>query len=44
VGRLQVAGCDEIRSEMLKVLNRQAVLWLTRVFQVAWRSGGALKD
>ena len=32
------AGCDEIRREMLKALNRGS-LWLTRACQVAWCSG-----
>ena len=32
------AGCDEIRREMLKALNR-GILWLTRACQVAWCSG-----
>jgi len=40
---LEAGGCDEIRLEMLKVLNR-GVLWLTGVCQVAWYSGRASKD
>ena len=32
-------GCDEIRPEILKALE-QAVPWPTRVFHVAWCSGG----
>jgi len=31
----KAAGEDEIRPEMLKVLNSEGILWLTRVFQVA---------
>ena len=34
----KVPGYDEIRSKMLKTLNREGFLWLTRVFQVAWCS------
>ena len=29
---------------MLKVLNAKGVLWLTRVFQVAWKLGKAPRD
>jgi len=36
-------GCDEIRPEILKALE-QAVPWPTRVFHVAWCSGGGPKD
>ena len=34
---------DEMLPEMLKALNR-GIIWLTRVCQVAWGSGSALKD
>ena len=40
----KAAGGDEIRPEMLKALNREGILWLTRVCQVAWRSGKAPRD
>ena len=40
----KAAGDDEIRPEMLKALNRDGVLWLTRVCQVAWVSGQAPKQ
>ena len=40
----KAAGEDEIRPEMLKALNREGVLWLTRVCQVAWTLGKAPKD
>jgi len=38
----KAVGCDEILPEMLRPLN-QGVVWLTRVCQVAWCSGMALK-
>jgi len=33
----KAAGCDEIRPEMLKALNRR-VIWLSHARQVAWCS------
>jgi len=30
------AGCDEIGFETLKPVDREEVLWLTRVCKVAW--------
>jgi len=42
VKTLKGVGCDDIRPEMLKALNR-GDLWLTRVCQVAWCSGDAPK-
>jgi len=35
--------CDEIRPEMLNVLNQEDVLCLSRVCQMAWCSGRAPK-
>jgi len=35
----KAAGCNEIPHEMLKVLNRQGVLWLTRVCQLLFWKG-----
>jgi hypothetical protein len=35
----KAAGVDEIRPEMLKVLVADGLCWLTRVIQVAWRTG-----
>ena len=40
----KAAGEDEIRSEMLKALNAEGILWLTRVCQVAWKLGKTPKD
>ena len=40
----KTGSCDEIRPEMYKVWNREGVLWLTSVCQVAWCSGRAPKD
>jgi len=31
----KAADCDEIGPKMLKSLNREGVLWLTRSYQVA---------
>jgi len=33
------AGCNEIRSEILKTLNREGILWLTCLCQLALCSG-----
>ena len=33
----KAAGEDEIKPEMLKALIGEGILWLTRVFQVAWK-------
>ena len=35
----KVPGVDEIRPEMLKALDLVGLLWLTRLFNVAWGSG-----
>ena len=40
----KAAGEDEIRPEMLKVLTREGILWLTRVCQVAWKLGKTSRD
>jgi len=40
----KAAGEDEIRPEMLKALNSEEILWLTRVRQVAWKFGKTLKE
>ena len=37
-------GVDDIRPEMLKTLNGVGVRWLTRVCQVAWKTGKAPKQ
>jgi len=37
--RDKAPGADEIRPEMLKALDIVGVSWLTRLFNVAWRSG-----
>jgi len=42
IGQLKfekAAGEDEIRPEMLKALNSEGILWLTRVCQVTWKFG-----
>jgi len=47
IGRLKSrksAGEDEIRPEMLKALNSERILWLTRVCQVAWKFGKTPKE
>ena len=43
-GKGKAAGEDEIRPEMLKVLNGERVRWLTRACQVAWKLGKTSKD
>jgi len=40
----EAAGCDKILPEMIKAFNRDGVLWLTRMCQVASRSGRAPND
>jgi exonuclease III len=40
----KAAGIDEIRSEMLKAMDRNGCEWLTRVINVAWLTGKAPKD
>ena len=40
----KVAGKNEIRPEMLKVLTGEGILWLTRVCQVAWKFGKTPRD
>ena len=40
----KAAGCDEILPEMIKAFNRNGVLWLTRMCQMASRSGRAPND
>ena len=37
-------GEDDIRSKMLKAMNNFEVRWLTRVFQVAWKTGEVPKQ
>jgi len=47
IGRLKsgkAAGEDEIRPEMLKVLNSEGIFWLTRVCQVAWKFSKTRKE
>ena len=39
-----ISGEDEIRPEMLKVLNGERVRWLTRLCQVAWKLKKTPKD
>jgi len=41
---LRAAGCDEIWTRMLKAINRERVLWQTRVCQMVWYFGKAPKD
>ena len=38
------AGEDEIRPEMSKALTGEGILWLTRVYKVAWKLGKTPKD
>jgi len=40
---IAATGCDEILPEILNTLNREGILWLTPVCQVAWCSGRAQK-
>ena len=40
----KAAGEDEIRPEMLKAMNGEGILWLTRVCQVAWKLGKTPED
>ena len=40
----KAAGKDEIRSDMLKALTVEGLLWLMRVCQVAWKYGNTLRD
>jgi exonuclease III len=40
----KAAGVDEIRPEMLKTLAKEGSRWLTRVFEVAWKSGRVPMD
>ena len=40
----KAAGEDDIRLEMLKVMNLSGVRWLTHVCQVAWKTGQATKQ
>ena len=40
----KAAGKDEIRSEMLKAINREGVRCLTKVCQMAWKLGKTAKD
>ena len=37
-------GEDKIRPEMLKALTGEEILWITRVFQVAWKFGKTPRD
>ena len=38
------SGEEEIRPEMLKALTGEGTLWLTRVWQVAWKFGKTPRD
>ena len=40
----KAAGEDEIRTEMLKALTVEGILWLTRLCQVAWKFGKTSRD
>jgi len=40
----KATGEDEIRSDMLKVLSSEGILWVTRVSQVAWKCGKTPKE
>ena len=40
----KAAGKDEIRSEMLKALTGEGILWLMRECQVAWKFGKTARD
>ena len=40
----KVPGEDAIRPKMLKAMNNFVVRWLTRVFQVAWKTGKVPKQ
>ena len=40
----KAAGVDEIRSEMLKAMGSEGCEWLTRIINVAWKTGKAPKD
>jgi len=40
----KAADCEEIRPEMLKALILEGGLWVTRMGQMPWYSGGAAKD
>jgi len=40
----KAAGEEEIRPEMLKALNSEGILWLTRVCQVVWKFGKIPKE
>jgi len=47
IGRLKsrkAAGEEEIRPEMLKALNSEVIIWLTKVCQVAWKLGKTPKE
>ena len=37
----KAAGIDEIRPEMLKSLNCGGINWLTRIYQIVWKTGKA---
>ena len=37
-------GVDEIRPEMLKALGVEGLSWLTRLINIAWKSGAVLKE
>ena len=40
----KAAGEDEIRQELLKTLTGEGILWLTRLYQVAWEFGKTTRD
>ena len=40
----KAAGEDEIRPEMLKALTGEEILWLTRMYHVAWKFSKTARD
>jgi exonuclease III len=40
----KAAGVDEIRPEMLKALGKGGLRWLTRVLEIAWKTGKVPQD
>ena len=40
----EAPGKDDMRPEMLKAMNNFGICWLTRVFQVAWKTDEVLKQ
>ena len=37
-------GVDEIRPEMLKAMGVEGLSWMTRLFNIAWKSGTVPKE